>query len=269
MPDFLNQFGEQLRTAQATTPTERQTSSTGPHERLRLSRSVRRGVLVSVGVLAIATPALAIVQPWNPPLGRHGIDGPISADTSAVSPTARKAFAVVRRPQTTDDQTRAAPILRSGITDRVDGVQTAAVRALPSGWILVPAQSVQSVPGRTQDAQLCIADGEAIACGDADDAATAGIEGSAASTTQTTRFGLVPDGVTHVRFTPSDGSSAVEATVSSNFYTLHIGNGPIRRERMPAPEGYTRSKTIPPPPEPAGGTLDWLDQSGAVIASTN
>jgi hypothetical protein len=53
----------------------------------------------------------------------------------------------------------------------------------------------------------------------------------------------------------------VEVAVQSNFYALSVPEiAPPRR--VEAPDG---SSTIPGPPMPIEGTLDWLDGDGRVI----
>lgn len=84
-----------------------------------------------------------------------------------------------------------------------------------------------------------------------------------ANTTTTTITGLVPDNVVLVRFTPATGA-AIKAKVEDNFYVLSIrATGPSARVK--APLGYRGPSTIPGPPMPVAGKLQWFDRNGDVI----
>jgi hypothetical protein len=126
-------------------------------------------------------------------------------------------------------------------------------------------RSVQTGPSSTATDQLCFTNGEEITCGPAPSLSTTGVGGSTASATkgETTYTGLVPDGVSGVRFTPKDGKP-VEVAVASNFYELVIPQiAPSRM--MDAPAGFQGPSRIPAPPAPVAGTLLWLDSHGAVV----
>ncbi|MCZ4492665.1 MAG: hypothetical protein JWP53_1596 [Conexibacter sp.] len=259
MSDFLDHFGDQLRAVQvAPSPTARPRPTW-------LSRASRRGVIAGLATLIVAGPALAITQPWSPTVGRPGVDRPVHVDSSPVTAAARGELSVLRRPQTADDRAQAAPLLRGVVGDQVDGVQVDAIRSLKAGWALVPAKSVQTGPSATATDQLCFTNGEEITCGPAPSLSTTGVGGSTASATkgETTYTGLVPDGVSGVRFTPKDGKP-VEVAVASNFYELVIPQiAPSRM--MDAPAGFEGPARIPAPPAPVSGTLQWLDSHGAVV----
>jgi hypothetical protein len=248
MPDFLDRFGDQLLAAQAA-PTALKTSA---------SRRIRRGAWASLAMLLIAAPAVAVVQPWQPVLGRPEVDGPVTSDSSPVVAEARDALAVLRRPQTGTDREIAAPLLKQLSADTV-GVQVAAIRALRDGWALVPVTRVEIAPGETMHDALCVLDNESSACGPASQVRTSGIGATGASETHTIVYGLVPDGVERVRFTPEDGK-AVEAAVEDNFYVVRVPQVQPR-EMIRAPEGFHGPKWIPEPPRPVRGTVEWLDSA--------
>lgn len=259
MPDFLDRFGDQIRNAQAATSVQGTQPPTASPER---SRRLRRSAFAAFVVLGLAAPALAVVQPWNPVLGRPDIDGPVATDSAPVAEAAADAIAVLRRPQTAEDQAVAATKLRA-IGNQIDDVQTAAIRALRNGWILVPANTVKTGPDRASSDQLCITNGGVVACGPAASAGQTGVALVGASATETTLVGLVPDGVVRVRFTRADGSS-VEIDVGSNFYDLAVPEV-APAASIKAPAGYDGPSTIPAPPRPIAGTVSWLNSNGRVI----
>jgi hypothetical protein len=257
MSDFFDRYGAQLRAVQAT-------PATGTTRRNMLARAPRRGVLAGIAALVVAAPALAITQPWNPDIGRPGIDRPVSTDGSDVTAAARDRLAVLRRGQVAEDREKATPLLKGVVGDTVEGVQLSGVRALRDTWALVPAKTVHTGPAETKSDQLCFTDGQEITCGGAASLSTAGIGGVTASPTDgTTYTGLVPDGVTQVRFTPASGVPTT-VDVSSNFYELNIPR--LAPERLiDAPAGYKGPAKIPGPPLPVSGSLQWLDPAGAVV----
>jgi hypothetical protein len=261
MPDFLDRLGDQLRVAHAA-------QSVKPKRRPGMlaraglwPRLGRRGVLASLTVLALAAPALAVVQPWSPILSRPGVDGPVASDSSPVVTTARGALAVLRREQTSADRTLAEPRVKAiGMGNQVDGVQTASIRALVDGWVLVPAKKVTTGPGQTDSDELCITNGQTVGCSTSSSFVENGVGVLSASKTDTSIAGLVPDDVARVRFTPDTGTP-VTVDVESNFYSLSVPetapSAPVK-----APDGSTM---IPGPPMPVAGTLDWLDINGHIV----
>jgi hypothetical protein len=259
MPDFLDRFGEQLRVAQESAAPITSRTPPGPKGP---SRNARRGLLLGLGLLAIAAPAAAIVQPWNPTLGRPGIDPPVARDNAPVSADATGALAVLRRPQSAEDRATAAPLLRT-VANQVDGAQVDAIRALATDWALVPVKDVATGNGAVEHDQLCITNGDSIACGPAATVRLNGVGLSQATPNRTILSGLVPDGVARVRFTPSRGAP-VEVAASSNFYSLTIAEvgsaGMVK-----APEGSNGPAMIPGPPLPIGGRIEWLDSKAQVV----
>jgi hypothetical protein len=255
VPDFLDRYGQQLAAAQLR-----------PRRTLRSRvRPARRTLLISLGVLAIAAPAVAVVRPWEPTLGRPGVDDGSATTSSAAAPlSARDVMAVLRRAQTADDRAKAAPLLRT-VDAQFTGVQTNSIRALRDGWALVTTASVAAGPGRSLDDALCITDGEGIACGSASAVRDRGVSMIAASATATTVVGLVPDEVARVRFTPSQGrASTVEA--SSNFFSLSVPQTkPRDMIAAPKDESWTGPTMIEGPPMPVAGTLEWLAADGRVV----
>lgn len=262
MNDFFNRYGDQLRASQ------RDAATLAPAKvragLLRL-RGLKRRHHVSLGVvaaLAVAGPAAAIVAPWEPSLHRSGLDDPVPTSNAPVSTDASSWLGVLRRPQTEQDRTASAPALQVvGAGDLADGVQTADIRTLGSGWALVPATSVQAGSDNRKPG-LCLANANQLACGQNDVIKRTGMGGASASSTETQFFGLVPDGVAKVRFMPSTGD-AVSVDVSSNFYVLSVAGSSSSGPVTPPP-GYSGPK-IAPPPMPLGGQMEWLDDAGNVV----
>lgn len=250
--DFLDRLGDDLRAAVVAR------QQRGPVRKRRLRRS---GLVALVG-LAVAAPALAVVQPWNPTLGRPGIDESVSTADQPVIPTAEKRFAILRRTQTATDRQEAAPLLGT-VAKEVSGVQTDSIRSLTPGWALVPVTAYRTAPDRSESDGLCITNGEAIACGSAAAASENGVSMTSAGSEGTRFTSLVPDGVARVRFTP-DGGDPVEAVVSSNFVTIRVPD--VQPEHLiPAPKGYDGPSMIPGPPLPVAGTVEWIDENGRVL----
>lgn len=255
MSDFLDRYGEQLQAAQLR----------GRRSLWARARSARRTLLISLGALAIAAPAVAVVRPWEPTLGRPGVDdGAATTTTAAAAASARDVMAVLRRSQTADDRAKATPLLRS-VDAQFMGVQTESIRAVRDNWALVPAATVATGPGRTLEDALCITDGKGTACGPADAVRDRGIHMISSSATATTVVGLVPDGVTRVRFTPAKGRAATVAA-DSNFFSLSVPETQPR-DMIAAPDhkSWTGPAKIEGPPMPVEGSLEWLGADGSVV----
>jgi hypothetical protein len=256
MPDFLDRFGDQLRTAQAAS------IATPPgHHARRMSR--RRAWIVVIVVLAVAAPAVAVTRPWEPLLGRPAVDGGAPrASRAPVTAIARDSLSVLRRPQTEADRRLAQPLLRA-LNPRTEGVQVAGIRALRSGYALIPVKSVEIAPGRRIEDALCLSDGASLGCHPAKRVPDTGIGMLSATKTQTRLWGVVPDGVARVRFEPV-GHPPVETGVESNFFALRV-NALAPARRVPAPEGYPGPATIPGPPTPVEAVIRWLDDAGRIV----
>ena len=258
MADLLDRLGEQLQLAE-----QRHYGGAAPAtRRRRLTR--HRGLLIVVAALDVATPAIALVSPRSPTVGRPGIDEPmVPPSSSPVSSKAKAALAILRREQTVADRTVATPLLKA-LGHPLGGVQLEAIRALSAQWILAPAELLDTGRGTTSD-QLCITNGEAIACSKAADVNTIGLGVSGANADTTKLAGLVPDRVATIRFVTTDGTT-VKVSAHNNFYSLSVDETMPRR-MIPAPKAstYNGPATIPSPPTPIGGTLDWLDARGRII----
>jgi hypothetical protein len=79
--------------------------------------------------------------------------------------------------------------------------------------------------------------------------------------------GVVPDGVTHVRFVPKAGTPT-QVEVTGNFFNLYAPSEPTAR-RIEPPTGWAgprgKAGLIERPPMQPLGHLEWLDAQGAVI----
>jgi hypothetical protein len=253
MSDFLERYGDQLRVARVRADRRR--------------RVLRRGTIASFVVVAIAAPAVAVIEPWSARLGRPRIDGRVSVSRAPVPASARDVLAVLRRPQTARDRRLAAPHLRNA-NSRMVGVQVDEIRAVSPHYALVPITGMKT-PYGAQGPMLCLLGGGGSGCSPVADVARLGVSAVSAGFEHGTHFfGVVPDGVARVRFTPATGEPAV-ASVRDNFYEIRVPQlGPPRPGVKPPP-GYTgpvgADSTLPAPPMPAGGQLDWLDAHGNVI----
>lgn len=258
----MDRFGDQLLVAHR--------RETAPVASPRIAgvltgRRRRLSLAALAATFVVAVPAVAVIAPWEPSLERPGIDPPVATDRSPLAADATAALGVLRRDQTAADRERTAPLISAiGAGNQVDRVQTAGIRALGTGWALVPAKAMQTSPSaRVDEDVLCITNGEAIGCSPSRNVRTTGVQLTLATASATEIAGVVPDGVANVRFTPT-GGAAVTAKPSGNFYDLRIDQ--VAPERMiDAPPGSDGPARIPGPPAPASGTLQWLDVHGAVV----
>jgi hypothetical protein len=251
MSDFLERYGAQLQAARR-------------RAERRRARVLRRGTIASLVVVAIAAPAVAVMQPWSPRLGRPRIDGRVSVSRAPVPASASDVLAVLRRPQTPRDRRLAAPHLRDAGREMV-GVQVDGIRAVSPAYALVPIRGIRT-PHRKLRPMLCLLGGGGAGCNYVSAVARSGVELVSAGFAHGTRFvGIVPDGVARVRFTPV-GEAPTVVAVHDNFYKLRVPQlGPPGPGIAPPP-GYTGpDRTIPAPPEPARGRLEWLDAGGKVV----
>lgn len=228
------------------------------------SRRLRLGAVVAGLSLVIVVPALAGVAPWQPTL-RGPADGPVATDDSPVSAAAVNSLAPLRRAQTDQDRSDAAPLLTQiGAGNQLDGVQTSGIRSLAPGHALVPVKSLKMGAGKTSQDMMCLAQQDSVACGRDAQIPSKGMVSVSASYTTTTFAGVVPDGVTGIEFTSESGST-VKTDVASNFFTLKVPEAGTSAP-TPVPPGYTgTAKTMPGPPLPAKGELHWLNSSGKVV----
>jgi hypothetical protein len=259
--DFLDRFDDQLRAAQLAHAAANAPASRTLRTRLRAMRHGRRVALIMMALLVTAVPALAIVAPWKPSLYRPGLDQPVSTASSTTVPAASW-LAVLRRDQTDQDRSDAAPLLPAlAAGNQVQGVQTDSIRTLNKHWALAPVTSL-SAPGHATAPGLCLVnDDGASACDWYENRIrNAGIMTESAGSTGTELAGVVPDGVAKVRFTPV-GEAPIVVDVTSNFYDIHVAE----TSKSPAAAAPPADS---PPPEPVNGRIEWLDSSSKVIGPT-
>jgi hypothetical protein len=262
--DFLDRFGEQLHRA---------------GQRRRRRRLTRASLLVPAVAVAAAVFALptaddierpAARQPvptgtWSPELGRPALGLDASIDRSPVSRDASAVLGVLRRAQTARDRRLAKPRLKhaGGI---VDDVQVDGVRALSQDYALVPVLQI----GGRREPTLCVMGGGGSACGPISHVREHGVSSLSGGPKGTHVVGVVPDGVTRVRFTP-DGGNPTDSIVRRNFYDIRVPES-SPAGRVQPPEEYAgptgKDGKIPGPGGPASGTLEWFDASGNIIKRT-
>ena len=147
--------------------------------------------------------------------------------------------------------------------NQIDGLKLDAVRALPHGWALAPADSLRSGPGKVTRDQICVTNGAVIGCSPAAGTAAHGTAIAQAVGSGSLFVGLVPDGVTEVRFVGiADGTT--EAPVESNFYVLTV-EGLAPPTKVPPPPESSDRALIEGPDTPVQGEVQWLDAKGNVV----
>jgi hypothetical protein len=229
-----------------------------------------RILTVACGSLLVAVPAVAATQSWLPLLGKPSVDGAspsISAD--AVPADQANALGVLRREQSESDRDAATEGLLEPLAPSTDGVRLGDIRLLqgvdgPSVALVPVARLYKGVPsaGGTllgRDA-LCLTDRATIACGTLDQLRSGGIVGSAGRFV----FGLVPDGVTTVRFTYADGD-IVDIPVRENFYGRILPKPAARDDDTPRALFLQRDPRAADDEAPSPATVSWLDARGAVL----
>jgi hypothetical protein len=252
MSDFLDRYGEQLLAARRRADRRR-------------SRILRRGPIASLVLIAVAAPAIAVVEPWNPTLGRPRVDGPVSVDRSPVPPSVRDVLAVLRRPQTARDRRLARPHLRNASSE-MTGVQVDGIRAVSPDYALVPIKGLRDA-GRDLGPMVCLLGSGGAACNPSDRVARDGLTFLSGGEDGTQYVGVVPDGVARVRFTPQGGAPAV-TEVHQNFFDLRVPEHG-RAGRTRPPKEYTGPRgpdgKIAGPVGPVQGELEWLDPHGKPV----
>lgn len=245
MTDLLDVYERELVEASRRLGQSAETTARRPWRR------ARRGTVVALAAVLLATPALAALQPWHAVLGddqrghpTQAIDGP-PADQRAL-------LGILRRPQDDEDRGPAVQAALRLVGPQVHGVRTDSIRFLAPGpdgvaITLVPVQrfgdDAAGAHTDTPDA-LCVVyplarrAGASFPCMSTRDIALGrprpvGEGGH--------EFGLAPDGVARVVVHYTDGSAAT-AVVKDNFYEL------------PAPAVT-----------PGGSTLEWQDNAGKTI----
>lgn len=234
----------------------------------RQSRRTDRGRVRSVGLLATAAvlvtgTAVAATTPWNPTLGGdNGVDPP-TRTTGDVPAEQARALEVLRRPQTDADRSPAvldalrtvSPRIGSGLN--VDGIRLLRKHSQDNVLLLPFEQAGPEEDPRNQIPDgLCVYTAYTGAAGSGPSDAggapaptpiSAASCGTLADIQHGRVTGLVPDGVSRVRATLSDGKS-VTVDVADNYYELASKNG----ER--------------PAADPSD--LVWLDADGRVVPKT-
>lgn len=255
MDDFIDRFEKQLRRA----------------HRPRTARlPLGRPALAALGVLAVAAPAMALTQPWNPELGdRPGTGRPV-ATSSLVPEVQRNALEVLRREQTEEDrgaQTQAGlRFLRGGLR----GVRTDAIRLLratgpAAGTVLIPVteyggedpgvdtthwpEGLKRLYAAKPDG-LCVfipepeIDGGGLACQQLSEIQ----QPHNPPTLGSVAYDLVPDKVTTVRLTVGGRRRTIEAPVRDNFFAADLDA-----------DGAFASGCVT--------RVEWVNADGAVVAT--
>ena len=260
--DFLDRYGRQLERARRRRARRRAAAGT---------LLVPAGAAVAIALFALPTepeletlaePAPSPTVTWTPKVGRpeQGLDA--SIDRSPVFRDARDVLAVLRRPQTARDRELAAPRLRH-TGGAVDGVQVDGVRALSKDYALVPVAKFKGAG----EPMLCVIGGGGAGCSPVSSLREHGVGVAAGGRKGTHLFGVVPDGVARVRFTP-DGGSPKDSIVRENFYDIRVPEHAPETPLRP-PKGWLgptdENGMIPGPGGPASGAIEWFDAAGKLI----
>ena len=261
---FLERYEQQLM--QASAALGRAPSATRADSEHRWSRRLpRRGVTIGLALVAIAAPAVALVQPWDPPVGR-GDQDTLTASGAEVDRSALDAYAILRRPQTERDRRLAEPLLRQ-MGRPLDQVQLAGVRAIRPGLAVVPVNTID-VNGHlgAGGPQICVLRTATTGCSPVARAVANGVVTLTATTGYTRYEGVVPDGVARVQFMLEPSGETTTAAVKNNYVRLTIPwiGAPTM---IPAPnrDGSPSDEKMPGPPTPAPGTLTWLDTANRIV----
>jgi hypothetical protein len=252
MSDFLDTYGEQLRGAE-------RALAAGARPRRRPRLRARRSLVLALAGAAIAVPALAATQPWQPILGEpahHDTPSGISATAPPADQLA--ALAVLRRAQDDRDRSETAQALLRFVGVDFHGVRTAYMRLLTSSTgqaaVLVPAEAIVD-PSRgsvERTDALCLALRNGFVCGGTQELLSGRIQCGC----NTDVLGLVPDSVRKVVLRYPSGRT-VTAEVQDNFFDVPNAISFERNTRPNEPE--LRATARP--------TVEWLDAGGNVIRS--
>jgi hypothetical protein len=259
MTDLLERLGTELAAAER--------RLVAPASVVGRRRGRRATVLALVG-LAAAVPALAATQPWRPILGEPSTTNiPNGVATSPPPASQTASLSVLRRPQNAADRGPIAQALLREVGAEYKGVRLASVRLLssPDGRhhaLLVPTEEhgLSSTPGRYEVSDdLCIQTRTGSGCGDASDLRLGNFLGGSGDDNL---HGLVPDGVTKVVLTFSDGQVR-SAGVHDNFFWV-TGVPLEQRTVRVEPRGHGNPPTVTiEMPEQA--RIDWYDAMGSRV----
>jgi hypothetical protein len=229
----------------------------------------RRGALLALAGLAIAVPALAQTQPWQPILGRPSLhDTPAGISPSPPPAGQLGLLGVLRRPQNDADRGPIARRMLAEVGSEYKGVRLASIRLLTSAdgqhhALLVPSveHGLSPKPGRyevTND--LCVQVGSGAGsggfCGNATELRNGDFMGGSGDNL----LGLVPDGVAKVVLSFPDGQTLSSAVNDNFFWVTGVPSNDRTVPAMPV-----QGQPTPPPQQmnvPQQPKLQWLDASG-------
>jgi hypothetical protein len=204
--------------------------------RRRRTQRFRLGLMTSAAVVTLGGGAVASQPLWAPLLGWE--DGNRASVSDAPAPAAQGALlGILRREQSAGDRGPAARAAVKAMSRRYTGVKVSSVRVVPDGHgafsVLVPVSSVRGRTGGvtrgTGDDLLCL---QIIFGGTTDQRATdhgsqrcfsaADIRGGGAVLPAgMTIRGVVPDGVSRVRFSGGSGPPR-EVPVTTNVFAASL-----------------------------------------------
>jgi hypothetical protein len=263
MTDFLDRFGAQLLAA------EQGLAATPARSRPRRRWRTRRGAILALAGLAVAVPALAETQPWQPILGRPALhDTPAGTSNSPVPTNEFGLLGVLRRPQNDTDRGPIAQRLLAGVGSEYKGVRLTSVRLLTSTdghhALLVPTEQhgISPRPGKYETANtVCLELSSGGFCGGAEQIRLGDFLGSAAGPaggSLAELAGLVPDGVASVVVSFPNGQT-LSSDVRDNFFSV---TGVPLDDRSVNPPPRRSTTPVPPMKVQEQPKIEWLDASG-------
>lgn len=238
----------------------------GARKRTRWRSPSRRTALLLLAGLAIAVPALAATQPWQPILGRPSLHDTPAGISHTPPPAAQlQLLGVLRRPQDQADRGPIAQTLLSHVGSEYKGVRLDSVRLLTASSgrhaLLVPAaeHGLSPQPGKyevTND--LCVEYPTGDFCGSAEQIR----DGYFMGATATDLLGLVPDGVAAITLHFPNGTTLTEHIRDNFFWVSGVPHEKRTYPLIPHRKGMPRTLTHEEPELPR---IEWFDSHGKPI----
>jgi hypothetical protein len=286
--DFIDRLGAELLHAANAAHAPGAQPAVAPRKRRLGLRSVarrKRGATVMLLLAVMATPALAVIQPWNPSprqiitkIGAKPSGGvptaPVSISTGSPPAQQLGLLGVLRRPATPlDDSPQVARALTQ-LYGGFNGIEINYVRVL---WdtrreglvLLIPAKSWSGPPTPTgQPSQvikdvLCLVMVPPSGRGSSGGCEPTGVltGGHFAGSSGLFEYEVVPDGVAAVKLRFPNGSTET-LTVHDNFVAFYGRESHVPASKLP-PSSHLRSY---PPVFPS--SVQWLDAAGRPVSQT-
>lgn len=226
----------------------------------------RRGALLALGALAVAVPALAATQPWQPILGRPSLhDTPAGISSTPPPADQLQLLGILRRPQSDADRGPIAQKLLKSVGSEYKGVRLDSIRLLTASngqhALLVPAEQhgLSAQPGRYEEANdLCIEDWPGGFCGTAEQVRDGYFMGDHGDNL----LGLVPDGVAKVVLTFRNGETLTDQVQENFFWASGVPLQERTFRLIPHVKGMPKTLTHKEAEVPE---VQWFDHHGKLV----